>query len=187
MYPNPVRAATYLATWAHQDAQHESQATAATELEQVLELADQDFAACETDEQRQAVWSVIAAANRRFMARNNGSNAALELMRALENRSYGFRGPSPLDADSPKIQQRSIDEDFDRARILVALKTHPHRTRQIFDNAHRITGMGRREIRKFQDNVRQERNKAPAFHRNYTDVKQRVDSGELTLIEDLLK
>ena len=186
MSPNPDRATKALAAWLKQDPQHESPATAAAKLEQILRLADQDYAACSTNQQRQAVWSVIAAANHRFMARSNGSKAALELMRALQNRSNGLRGPNPLDAGAPKIQPRSIDKDFDRARILVALETHPSRQEQIFRNARQITGMSKREIRKIRDNVKQGQIKAPAFHRNLTDLKKRVASGELTLIKDLL-
>lgn len=182
----PDRAAKYLAAWLEQNPQHESQTTAAAKLEEILQLADEDYAACATDQQRQAVWSVIAAASHRFMARNNGSNAALELMRALQSRSYGLRGPNTLDAYGPKIQPRSIDEDFDMALILVALDTHPKAQNQIFLNAQRITGMSRREIRKFQDNVKQGQIKATAFHRNVADLKKRVASGELTLIKDLL-
>ena len=62
MSPNPDRAKKALAAWLEEDPQHESLATAAGKLEQILQLADQDYAACTTDQQRQAVWSVIAKA-----------------------------------------------------------------------------------------------------------------------------
>ena len=186
MAPNPDRAAKYLAAWLEQNPQHESQVTAAAKLEKILELVDEDYADCETDRQRQAVWSVIAAASHSFMARSNGSSAAFELSQALQSRSYGLRGHNALDANSPKVQQRSIDEDFERARILVALETHPHRRDRIFRNARLIAGMGKKEIRKFQDNVKQAQIKALAFHRNVAYLKKRAASGDLTLIQDLL-
>ena len=183
----PTTARDFLVDWAEKDASKLSIRQSAKKLEELIALANQDIAQCRHDADRQAIWFVLVGGLEAFNARIGHSPAVEGLHSALANRSYGKRGPSVLDRSSPAIQQRSVEEDFDRARHMVAQEKNPTKSKIIRKKACKQFGLSPMQWDKFKENYDQARIPSQALQRNIDDLRARYDNGDLVVFDDLLK
>lgn len=110
----PTKAAEFLKIWAENDASKLSIRQSAKKLEELIALADQDFAQCRDDADRQAIWFVLVGGIQAFNVRIGYSAAVEGLHTALANRSYGLRGYSPLDRRDRARKQWSVAEFLEK-------------------------------------------------------------------------
>lgn len=184
--PTP-KAALYLQKWAHEYTGYQELPTAASHLLEVLDLAEQDFAACQSKSDRQAVWVVVVGALKFFAATQIDDTAVVQkLYEALVGVARGEQGNFELEPDGPRRAQRFASQEWCIACAMIALELHPDRSGQInkwlYDNA----GKRVHQIRKMKDNLEQEKGPYEALRRNLGYIRAAVDAGDDWMIREIL-
>lgn len=123
-------------------------------LIQCSELADQDFAECNTSEQKQKVWAaLLAAVNLVIRSHGGDAIASLALGEALTNTSLGRPGTQDL-VSSAIPNTHTIDNEWIRACTIALLDEHPKNRQQTCKDAVRFLGGDEASIKKMRANFR---------------------------------
>ena len=184
----PTGAAKLLGKWIEDDPSCLSLEENIERYKVLSTLVDNEFDQCQNESDKLAVLNVHEAS---VQALNAGigiqSKATKELHSALANRSIGLRGGDVLDRPSPASQRLSVEDAFNRARVMVALEKCPANESIILNNAAKQQNLTPEQIRKSNDNYNRGRIPSRALERNIEDLRERFDAGEMELFDDLLK
>ena len=184
----PTGAAKLLGKWIAEDPTSLSCEEDIKRYKVLSTLVDNEFDQCKNEADKLAVLNVHEAS---VQALNAGigiqSKATKELHSALANRSIGLRGRDILDRPSPASQRLSVEDAFNRVRVMVALEKCPANESIILNNAAMQQKLTPEQIRKSNDNYNRDRIPCRALERNIEDLRERFDAGEMELFDDLLK
>lgn len=139
-------------------------------------------------QERQKLKALVVAADHFFDAiQGNRSDTRLSLFNDLVNLATGVRGENDLSRPMPRRKQRTAEEDWQIARGIVAVKKGFGDSQNFKKWLMRNTGKTPAQIKKFMDNMGQERGPYDGVKTNVADIEQRYDAGESWMFDDLIR
>ena len=151
-------------------------------------IVDQLYGQCESDAEKQLIWAELVLGLQTFNRHYDFQSDALQdLAAALFNRAYGLRGESSLDRCTKAKNQRSVEEEIHRARVMIAIEKYPKAKPTILKNAKKQFGWSQKQILKFIDNFEQDRIPSKGLKYFVDELRYQHDIGEIDLFNDLLR
>jgi hypothetical protein len=123
-------------------------------LHQCNELADKDFAECNTSKLKQKVWVAQLSALQIVIHSQGGDGVANHALReALINSSLGRPGAHDLKSSAISNTQ-SIDKEWVRACVIALIDEYPESRHETLKDGGKILSLSESSIKKMRENYR---------------------------------
>ena len=171
----------------YDDASPPSPAIVASWKEEFNRLLDDDTKSATTHQQRLTLKALAVGGSHAFdRMLGTGSQINLETFNDLVGLATGERSQAGLDPVRPRLDQRSAQQDWDIACVIVALENGYDRYPGFASWQRRKTAKSVKTIRKMIDNIGQEKGPYETIKINIEDIKRWLDRGEHWMFDDLL-
>ncbi|MDP6676836.1 MAG: hypothetical protein QGI29_04645 [Pirellulales bacterium] len=116
------------------------------------ELADQDWAECHTNQQKQKVWAALLSSVQLLIRSRGGKAIATNALReALGNTSLGRPGDHGLTGPTTS-NTKTIDREWMRACTIALIDAYPNNRQKIYKEAAHILGVSEHGVKKMREN-----------------------------------
>ena len=155
-------------------------------LKEIDRLAALDLQHCTTNQQRQKVYAVIAAAMMHILnATQSKGSAVRDLYNALTNLALGTLNDDSLKKEVVPRQKTAKEWEL-RAEIIVACEKNPCSKALIISRGAKSLGLSEQQVRKFVENFHGGLIKSKALHRNVKLFRKAVEAGETWPFDNLI-